>query len=342
MGKNFRVTRFFALLSVLAMVLCLAACGGEDSAQGDSADDSQSGDKKMLYSIGAGSPGGAQQVYTGACAALVSKYADIVELVPETSGSGGAEADLMVMLQGEAELSYVSNAPASELYNSTNPELRALWGALPQEFIIVTNDPEVNDITDLAGKVVAIGPAGGTPETSSREIFSALNIDAELVAMQWADCFTSLAEGKVDAVTGACGNPTSALLEAETMFDCHWVSLTEEQIDIIMNTYSHFSPVSMPTSYYADLTDEMGNDGTYDTVGVWMCVYSREDVDDEAIYQIVKAILSHQDELVASSNASAAYTTNESFVNANVPLHSGAIRYYQEVGVDIPDEMIVD
>ena len=154
MSMNRKVKRFSALFLALIMALSLMACGGErDDAAGEN---TKGNGKKQLISMGAGSPGGAQQVYVGACAALVSNYANQIELVPETSGSGGCDADLAAMLQGEAELSYVSNASASRLYNSTNPELRSVWGALPQEFIIVTNDKNVNDIADLAGKTIAV------------------------------------------------------------------------------------------------------------------------------------------------------------------------------------------
>lgn len=327
-----------ALILALVMAFALVACGKTDDAGNG---DGNASDKKILLSMGAGSPGGSQQVYVGGCASLVSQYADNVELLPEASGSGGSTADLAAMVQGEAELCFVSNAAAQKTY--ATPEgagLRAVWGAFPQEFIIVTNDPNVNNIEDLAGKVVAIGPAGGTPESSSHEVFDCLGIDAELITMQWSDCFTSLAEGKVDAVTGACGNPTSALMEAETMFDCHWVSFTDEQMDKILSTYNHFGKVSMTTDYYTDLKAEMGAGSTYDTLGIWMCVYSREDVSEEGVYQVVKAVMDHHDELVSSTHAAAAYTIPEAVKNAGVPLHKGALRYYQEIGVEIPAELI--
>lgn len=262
-----------AIILTLVMAFALVACGKTDDADNGDGDAS---DKKILLSMGAGSPGGSQQVYVGGCASLVSQYANNVELLPEASGSGGSTADLAAMVQGEAELCFVSNAAAQKTY--ATPEgagLRAVWGAFPQEFIIVTNNPNVNNIEDLAGKVVAIGPAGGTPESSSHEVFDCLGIDAELITMQWSDCFTSLAEGKVDAVTGACGNPTSALMEAETMFDCHWVSFTDEQMDKILGTYNHFGKVSMTTDYYTDLKAEMGAGSTYNTLGIWMCVFPR-------------------------------------------------------------------
>lgn len=335
--KNIKKT--LALVLAMLMVMALVSCGGS----GEGGEEGGTSAEKVVLSMGAGSPGGSQQVYVGGCASLVSQYAENTELLPEASGSGGSTADLAAMVQGEAELCFVSNAAAQKTFATEQGKgLRAVWGAFPQEFIIVTNDPNVNNIEDLAGKVVAVGPEGGTPESSSHEVFECLGVDAELITMQWQDCFTSLAEGKIDAVTGACGNPTSALMEAETAFDCHWVTLTEEQMDKILNTYTHFGKVSMTTDYYTDLVAEKGAGKTYDTLGIWMCVYSRDDVDEEAVYQVVKSILDHPDELLASTHAAAAYTSLESFKNAGVPLHAGALRYYQEMGIDVPAELIAE
>ena len=79
-----------ALILALVMAFALVACGKTDDVGGDG----NASDKKILLSMGAGSPGGSQQVYVGGCASLVSQYADNVELLPEASGSGGSTADL--------------------------------------------------------------------------------------------------------------------------------------------------------------------------------------------------------------------------------------------------------
>lgn len=111
-------------------------------------------------------------------------------------------------------------------------------------------------------------------------------------------------------------------------------------MDKILGTYNHFGKVSMTTDYYTDLKAEMGAGSTYNTLGIWMCVYSREDVSEEGVYQVVKAVMDHHDELVSSTHAAAAYTVPEAVKNAGVPLHKGALRYYQEIGVEIPAELI--
>lgn len=343
--------KFLSLILVLTMVFSLSACENNQQpptesikTSGDETPEEPKQEKSIPLHMGSGSAGGAQAVYVGGIAALVSNYANGVEIVPEMSGTGGSTADLMAMIKGESELCFVNNASAQEVFKSGEASnLRTVWGAYPQQVIIITNDNSISDITQFEGKLVAVGPMGGTPESSSKEILKVLDVNPkEIITMPWGDCFTALAEGKVDVLMGACGNPTSALIEAETKFDCHWVVLTEEQKKTILDSYNHFAPVTLSTNYYTSLTKQFGTDKVYDTLGIWMCVYSNDDVSTDAIYEAVKAVLEHPDELVLSTSPAAEYTTPESFKNAGVPLHKGAVKYYQEKGIDIPKDMIID
>ena len=343
--------RNLSLILILAMVFSLVACGNNEPAPTETpktseekASEEPKQGKTINLHMGAGSAGGAQSVYVGGIASIVSNYAAGVEIVPEMSGTGGSTADFMAMIKGESELCYVNNATAQELYNSGEAyNLRTVWGALPQEVIIITNDNDITDITQFEGKLVAVGPMGGTPESSSKEILKVLDVNPkEIITMPWVDCFNALVEGKVDALMGACGNPTSALIEAETKFDCHWVVLTEEQKMTVLDSYNHYEPVTLSTDYYTSLAEQFGADNVYDTLGIWMCVYSNDDVSNDAIYEVVKAIMEHHDELVLSTSPASEHTTPESFKYAGVPLHNGALKYYKEIGIDIPGDMIKD
>ncbi len=304
--------------------------GTSASASPENTSTPASGATKARYSMGSGGTGGAKAVFIGGIATLVSKYVDNIELVMESSS--GSAADLELMIAGEMEMCLSDSAMAYVYYNERGfTELRSLFGSYPSQFVCVTRDKNIQNVTDLAGKVVAAGPIGGTPDTTTREILSALGIEAaEIVNMDFSDCFTAVGEGKVDAMMGVCGNPASAILEAQTTFDLNWVHLTEEQMAAISSAYPYYVEASLPEGMYE------GYEGDYEAVGVWMGMYANSDVPDEVIYNIMSAIMEHNDELVASSS-NATFTTMESFKAIPIPLHPGAIKYYEDHGITVPD-----
>ncbi|MGJ8546080.1 MAG: TAXI family TRAP transporter solute-binding subunit [Sulfitobacter sp.] len=59
-------------------------------------------------------------------------------------------------------------------------------------------------------------------------------------------------------------------------------------------------------------------------------------VDDETVYQATKAFWGNIEEVQATAFFLKAVTLESAFTSVNVPLHPGAARYYDEIGVEIP------
>ena len=69
----------------------------------------------------------------------------------------------------------------------------------------------------------------------------------------------------------------------------------------------------------------------------------RDDVPEEIAYQMAKLTAEHIEELKATHPSTAKYFDIENVVRVSpVPLHPGAIRYLEEIGVDVPDRLKAD
>jgi TRAP-type uncharacterized transport system substrate-binding protein len=66
----------------------------------------------------------------------------------------------------------------------------------------------------------------------------------------------------------------------------------------------------------------------------------RADLPDDLVYQLVKAVFENQPRLV-KANSAASETIPENVVkNTFLPFHPGAIRYYREIGIGIPESLV--
>ena len=54
---------------------------------------------------------------------------------------------------------------------------------------------------------------------------------------------------------------------------------------------------------------------------------------------MTKTLLENNPQLM-EIHKSLEYCTAENILNYNVPLHAGTVRYLQEVGIEVPDELI--
>ena len=64
-----------------------------------------------------------------------------------------------------------------------------------------------------------------------------------------------------------------------------------------------------------------------------------KDMDDDVAYQLTKAMFENLDDAHSVNQGLAPLTLDNAFVSLGARLHPGAIRYYEEMGVSIPDNL---
>ena len=78
-------------------------------------------------------------------------------------------------------------------------------------------------------------------------------------------------------------------------------------------------------------------DKDYDTFGVFNFAIGRADLPDDLVYQLVKAVFENQPTLLKAHSTAAETVPQNVLKDTFLPLHPGALRYYREVGIKIPD-----
>ena len=67
---------------------------------------------------------------------------------------------------------------------------------------------------------------------------------------------------------------------------------------------------------------------------------ARADLEDEAVYLITKTIYENLPFLNAIHKATKVMAVEKALAGLPMPLHPGALKYYQEVGLTIPEHLI--
>ena len=77
-----------------------------------------------------------------------------------------------------------------------------------------------------------------------------------------------------------------------------------------------------------------------ETITVWNYMVVHKDASADFVYEVVKKTFENVDILI-TTHASAKETKPEAIVYSPIPLHPGAVKYYQEKGIKIPDKLIL-
>jgi len=131
----------------------------------------------------------------------------------------------------------------------------------------------------------------------------------------------------------SAGVPIPALKDVEAKERALFVSLTPEQIEVIRKAIPELTISQIGSGAYTSL------DKTYTTVGLYIFAVGRDDLPDDLVYQLVKAVFANQPRLAKAITAASDTLPQNVDKNNFLPFHPGAVRYYREVGISIPDAL---
>jgi len=125
-----------------------------------------------------------------------------------------------------------------------------------------------------------------------------------------------------------------AVKEVEAQEPMVFASLTPEEIEAIRKAMPELTISQIGSGVYTSL------DKTYTTVGLYIFAIGRDDLPDELVYQLVKAVFENQPRLVKAHSAASDTLPQNVVKNTFLPFHPGAVRYYREIGISIPEALL--
>ena len=137
-------------------------------------------------------------------------------------------------------------------------------------------------------------------------------------------------DGTFDAMFMCSGYPNSNVVEMSLGGKIDVISIDDEHLDILTSQYPFYS-VFAPTDNEYDLDHELKS------VAVKCMLVCSDTFSEDEIYTLTKTIYENLEE-IRTINAKANYVSLEDAMSG-IPsnLHPGAIKYYEEQGLTVPD-----
>ena len=298
-------------------------------------------------SIATGGTGGVYYPTGGAYAELINEYMDGYSAVAEVTGASVENVGLVA--RGDSDMALALADTVFQAYSGTGrfgPEgelpqlenLRALGSAYPNAVHIVTIEGSgITSLQDLAGKRVSVGAPGSGTELSAQTIMSANGItyeDIDEQLLNFNETTDALRDGQIDAGFLSVGPPTSSILSLAETRDINLVSLSEEEVAAAVEADPTFASYTIPGGTYA------GQDEDTVTVGTPNVIIVSAELDEEIAYTFTSTLYEHIDEVIAVHPSANDTTPEFSLSSTPIPLHPGALRYYEEQGMEIPERLM--
>ncbi|SDF03423.1 TAXI family TRAP transporter solute-binding subunit [Limimaricola pyoseonensis] len=213
---------------------------------------------------------------------------------------------------------------------------KLLWAySLAPQNVVVRRDSGITALSDLGGKEMGPGMRGSSTEATSEDVFSLLDITPDWVRGTNGELANMIKDDRsAGFVKSAVGTQFDALTTDIAAFTpLQVVGLNEDETAKVREALPELSIVEMPGG-------EMENSGPYTTWGFMIGVSARPDLDEQTAYDITRAVMENMAEQAAAFPSVEGENLAELTLQyATSPLHPGAIRYYEEIGLTVPDAL---
>lgn len=312
------------MLIVTALLLALAACGGSAAPSADLA-------------VGTGGASGTYYAFTGILANVIGDKSDVKLTVMET---GGSKDNLVSMADGMYDLATVQSDVMTYAYEGSNSfadtgaldGFRVLCGLYAETVQIVTVDPDIRSVSDLAGRSVCVGDVGSGTYYNTLDVLAAYDMSMDDIApvyQSFGDSTESLKDGKIDAAFLCAGAPTPAVTQLAASNDVYLVSIDDAHMEKLLAACPWYARLVIPGGTYE------GFDADTSTITVKATLVCDKNLSDDVAYSIVSTIFDNAGEIAGLHAKGAELSLDFATDGIAVPFAKGAARYFAEKGIDV-------
>ena len=171
----------------------------------------------------------------------------------------GSQANVQELVDGTADFAFCQSDVMAYAYNGTNLFTEKVEGfstvaALYMEQVqIVTTNPAIKTVADLAGKSVSIGAPGSGVYFNAVDVLGAYGLteaDIKPTYQSFGDSADALKNGQIDAAFIVAGAPTTAVTDLATTKDTYLVSLDDEHIAKLLETSDYYTKTVIAKDVY--------------------------------------------------------------------------------------------
>ncbi len=293
-----------------------------------------------IVTIGGAPVGGTGYVYSGGFAKVLHEKMAITASVEAT---GGPVHNTQLVNAKEATFGGVS-APA--VYDGwhglgwakgkKHQDIRIIFPMFNTFFqIYALKKSGVKEVQDLSGKSLGVGPVGGTSAMLWPQVLETLRIKpGRVVNASSSDLNSQLKDGLLDANAQTVGLPWSLISEIETTHEINVLGLSKKESQTVLEKFPFLSTGHIPKGTY-----KTNKEKDIETLTFWSFFITHKDMPDDFIYEVLKRVYENTDIMIAT-HKSAKETKPEFIVYSPLPLHPGAIKFYKEKGIALPDRLL--
>jgi len=287
--------------------------------------------------LGTSSIGSAFYVIAVGMADIISKHTGMGATAESV---GGSDANMRAIKMDKVHLAMANTFSSGNAFRGVKqfaaegkiPIRLLALGQLSLRQTVARVASGVKTVPDLRGKkLVAKRKALAELELVADAMLKAYGISKKdvtyIATAKTKEAIDAVISGTVDAAVIPGGVPSATLMKLFERIDARFVDIPADKLEAILDELgpAFHSGVIRAGTY-------RGQDKGFLAPSLSASLVVAEDFSEEGVYQIVKALFEHYDDLKLVHKAARHWTVKNSLKKFHIPFHPGAVKYFKEIG----------
>jgi uncharacterized protein len=289
-----------------------------------------------------GPDGGTFQFFSNAISTRLTRELPNVDV--SNMVSAGSVENLRRVNSGEADFGLVYSGDIylgreGQLTNDTREyknvhAVSYLFGA--PAHLVVLDGSGINSVKDLAGKRVAVGPAGSGAAASAQRYFTSVGLwdKMRVEYIGYSQGASAMGDRLIDAMWVFAGYPNSSIIQAAASNKIKLLDLVEAgKASGFFESNPFYAEVTIPSGTYSgvDRPTQTFQDST-----IWV---ANNRLKEDVVYKSLEEIYSTQglNFMVSVTSTARAMTIEDGLYGVVTPVHPGAAKFWTEKGLTLTD-----
>ncbi len=262
--------------------------------------------------------------------------------ISTSNTSGGGIANVLSVSGGDAEFGFSYAHTAANGFNGkgkfkkAQKDIRHFATLYPAVFqVAVPKNSPIKTFADMKKANISPGKAKWTGTAFAESVLKAYGVSFASIRknggtvqhLSYSESVALMKDGHIDVFMGATSMPQASFLELEHSPGIRFIGMTKAKLQEILKANPGFIPGFMPKGVYKSVTEDIH------TLGMVTNMVVHKDMPAELVYKMCKVFWENHAEFLAVKKIWKTVTLKNALKGAAIPVHPGAKKCYDELGV---------
>jgi TRAP transporter TAXI family solute receptor len=265
-----------------------------------------------------------------------------VEGITTSNTSGGGISNILAVNGQDAEIGWsyahtsYNGLTGKGKFKKAQPDIRHFATLYPATFqVAVRKDSSIKTFADMKGANISPGKAKWTGTAFAESILKAYGISFADIKknggtvhhVSYSESVALMKDKHIEVFMGATSMPQASFLELEHSPGIRFIGMTKAKLDEIMAANPGYIPGMMPKGVYESVDKDLH------TLGIVTNMVVHKDLSDDLVYNMCKVFWKNHAAFVDVKSVWKRVKVEDALNGAAIPVHPGAQRCYDELGV---------